>query len=194
MGLVILIDMMIFRYRIFVIGVLLFGVFSCGRKAGVPQVDEPVVVEEVVKEEEEVVVEENPVVEEERVYVLCEIQRSSCYGKCPSYSIKLFSDGRAIYHGKANVDKQGYFEAFCNPQNFEEIFTAAEQANYFVMRSQYPVDGRTLPDLPKTITYLKRNGLDKRVIDNFDAPVSLVRFENWLDDFFDGLDWKKVEG
>lgn len=160
--------------------------------------DKPVVsekVEEILEEilEEAADVEIDATVEEESVYVLCEIQRSSCYGKCPTYSIKLYSDGKVIYHGKANVDKLGYHEAFCDSQNFESIFIAAAQIDYFTLRSQYPSDGSNLPDLPKTISYLKKGGLEKRVIDNFDAPASLVHFENWLDDFFDSLEWKKVD-
>jgi len=145
--------------------------------------------EVVVEEEEEVAVEEEI---EEKVILICELRRTSCYGKCPSYSIKLYSDGSVNYHGKANVEKLGHYSAYCNPQSFEAIFAAANVANYFVLRSQYPTDGRVIPDLPKTISYLKREGLEKRVIDNFEAPPSLIKFEKWLDNFFDDLTWEKV--
>lgn len=175
-------------------------VFSCNRKSGKAKVGEVQPIEaETVDATEDLVIDTiaNTVDEDEGpepVYVLCELQRTSCYGKCPTFKIKLYSDGKVIYQGKANVERMGRFVAFCEPQQFESIFTAAEQANYFVLRSQYPEDGRKLSDLPKTITYLKRNGLEKRVINNFDAPADLVQFEHWLDDFFASLDWKPARG
>jgi uncharacterized protein DUF6438 len=186
--------MTIFKYTV-VFTALILLVFSCSKKVVPVESPKPPVIEDVV-EVEEVEIEVDTIIEveeEEEVYILCEIQRSSCYGKCPSYSIKLYSDGKAIYYGKANVDKIGYFEAYCDSQNFEAIFTAAEEIGYFAFRSQYPTDGRNLPDLPKTITYLKRGGLEKRIIDSFDAPSSLVQFEKWLDEFFNSLEWKNIE-
>jgi len=176
----------------FIFFVLLFA-FSCTKKTNTARVDEPKVIEDTPIPEEEIV-EVNTVDEdegEEPVYLLCELQRTPCYGKCPSFNIKLYSDGKVTYHGTANVDKIGHYVAFCEPQYFDAIFTAAEQANFFVLRNQYPEDGRKLNDLPNTITYLKRNGLEKRVIDNFDAPGDLINFEKWLDQFFDGLEWQE---
>ena len=146
--------------------------------------------EEEEKKPEEIYVEDQPA--EIGVYVLAELRKTSCYGKCPVYSIKLYSDGRAIFYGNSNVDKEGLYEAFCTESDFFKIFKAAELANYFVLRSQYPTDGRKIPDLPNTITYLKREGLEKRIINRFDAPVDLLEFEKWLDGFFDKLDWRKV--
>lgn len=182
---------------------LLFAILfftTCSKKTTPPATTEPPTVsndvntveegdEEGEKSEEEVVVEEEKV---EEVYLLCEFRRTACYGKCPVFSIKLYSNGKAEYHGVAHIDKIGHYEAFCDPQDFESLFTAAEQANYFVLRSQYPTDGHQLADLPKTVSYLKRNGLEKRVINSFDAPPDLIQFEKWLDVFFAALTWEKI--
>lgn len=171
--------------------------FACGPKTSVPQADTPVVIKDIDSGAEEKVEEVNTTDEdegEEPVYLLCELKRTSCYGKCPSFHVKLYSDGKVTYHGKAHVARKGQYVAFCEPQQFESIFTAAEQANYFVLRSQYPADGKHITDLPKTITYLKRNGLEKRIINQFDAPKDLVQFEKWLDAFFDSLQWEVARG
>ncbi len=182
---------MVIRYLILFLSLLLLGVLSCSKKIVIVETDAPNIGEEIEKEiEEEEIVE--AVEEEEAVYVLCEIQRSACYGDCPSYSVKLYSDGRAIYHGKTHVEKIGYYEALCSAQGIESIFFAAEEASFFALRSQYPTDGRVLSDLPRTITYIKRGGLDKRILDHFDAPANLIQFEKWIDNFFDDLDWVKV--
>lgn len=181
----------IMKYICFCFAIILFG--TCSRKTNLPAKTEDspaklAVKEETVDKPEEIVVEMEE--EEEQVYLLCEFRRTSCYGKCPVYAIKLYSDGRAEFNGVANIEKIGLYEAHCDPQDFESLFTAAEKANYFVLRSQYPVDGQKLSDLPKTITYLKRNGLEKRIINNYDAPPALINFEKWLDIFFEALDWK----
>jgi len=177
-------------------GLLLLG---CNRKTVVSKSDVTNTVKEEVPalEEETAVIEVNTTDEDEGeipVYLLCELRRTSCYGKCPSFQLKLYSDGKVTYHGKAHVQRLGRYIAFCEPEQFEAIFTAAEEANFFVLRSQYPEDGRKIPDLPKTITYLKRDGLEKRVINQFDAPVPLIQFEKWLDTFFDSLDWEVERG
>src|ERR1041385_2310439 len=31
------------------------------------------------------------------------LERTSCFGRCPVYSVTLFSDGRVVYEGKLNV-------------------------------------------------------------------------------------------
>lgn len=181
------------KHTILFFGLLVLVFLACSKRSSLPvAAEEPVVVSMdtslSVKTE---IVEE--VIEPEKVYVLCEIQRSNCYGKCPAYTIKLFSDGKVIYHGKANVEKIGYYEAFCNPEFMDAIFTEAESINYFNLRSQYPTNGSYLPDLPKTTTYLNKAGLQKRIINNFDAPADLVHFENWLDQFFDDMEWSAIK-
>ncbi len=177
---------------------LVLGVmfFSCGRKTAVAKVEEPQEQEEVTEKEAlsqseifEAVTEEVEEEVEDKIYLLCELKRTSCYGKCPVYHIKLYSNGTVTYDGKANVEKIGNYVSYCEPESIEAVFTAAAEANYFVLRSQYPEDGRKISDLPKTITYLKRDGLEKRVIDNFDAPANLVDFEKWLEVFFNDLEW-----
>ena len=72
-------------------------IFSCGRKTVVADTDEVIVEQQdestVVTQTEilEAVTEEYEEGEPEPVFLLCELKRSTCYGKCPAYHIKLYS-------------------------------------------------------------------------------------------------------
>ncbi|MEM8909088.1 MAG: hypothetical protein AAGD05_14680, partial [Bacteroidota bacterium] len=58
---------------------------------------------------------------------------------------------------------------------------------------QYPQDGRFLADLPSTITYFKLNDLEQTITNNYDGPAELRVLEEAIEQFFEALDWTKVQ-
>ncbi len=132
-----------------------------------------------------------PELEEVPLYVMAEFSKSDCYGGCPSYAVKIYSDGKIEYEGFNQVSRIGKYRATLSGEQIQQIYQAVEKANYFVLKNQYPNDGRLMKDFPTTMTYIKRGGLEKRIQNNFDAPLPLQNFEDWFERFLLSLNWSK---
>jgi hypothetical protein len=142
------------------------------------------------REQEEITTEEP---DEESFYPILEFERTSCFGKCPTFKVQIFSNGRAFYSGQANVEKTGLFETWVNESFIFLLMQEAEKIDFFALNENYPVDGKDIPDLPKTITFLKEGKKKLRVVDSFDSPLQLQQFEKFLEDKIETLYWKKIE-
>ncbi len=139
---------------------------------------------------DEIVTEEGD--DEEKLETILAFKQTSCFGKCPSFSVELLSDGRMFYNGKANVEKIGLYETTVNNSFIYTVFQEAEKIDFFNLNDKYPSDGRDIPDLPKTITFLKNGKKELRITNSFDAPLSLQHFEKYLLEKIDKLYWTKV--
>jgi Domain of unknown function (DUF6438) len=142
------------------------------------------IVEEIVTEEPDA---------EEKLELILEFIKTPCFGKCPTYSVQLWSNGKMIYDGKSNVEKMGRFESSANNSFIYTIFQEAEKIDFFELSDKYPTDGTTIPDLPKTIIFLKNGTNEHRIIDAFYSPLPLQGFEQFLVEKFDSQYWTKPE-
>ncbi len=126
-------------------------------------------------------------------YLALRLEKTSCFGNCPTLEIKLFSDGRAQWNGKHHANRMGLHETHVEEVFLQNILSRALQINYFSLSDHYPVNGKYLSDLPNTITYLNDSELEKSILRNHDGPKHLRQFENFIIESFDGLDWQKLD-
>ncbi|NJL73799.1 MAG: hypothetical protein HC892_00950 [Saprospiraceae bacterium] len=126
-------------------------------------------------------------------YVLASIKRTGCYGKCPVYEAKVFSNGIVLYEGKQFSAREGIYEAYLTQNQIDSLLVQADSARFFDLQPLYPTDGAKLLDLPSTFTYLKKDKAEKEIINNHSAPKSLKYFEQYFDQLLLQLDWKPVE-
>ncbi len=120
------------------------------------------------------------------------LEKTSCFGHCPTFEIKLFSDGRAQWNGKHHSNRMGLYETHVEEAFLQNILTKALQINYFSLSDHYPINGKYLSDLPNTITYLNDSDLEKSILRNHNGPNSLRKFEDFIIENFDRLSWQKL--
>jgi len=180
--------------------VLLFTLTACSPKTAkktteIPPIEEPteVVIKSDTLPTTEVVVPPPPEPVEVIPYVVLRMEKTACYGHCPIFEIKLFSDGRANFIGKANTDLMGHYEAHADEEFLSAISAKAQKTDYFRWADHYPLDGNYLSDLPNTITYLKIEEQEKSIIRNHDGPVALRQFEEDIFNAFQQLNWVKID-
>ena len=128
----------------------------------------------------------------EKAYQVIGFQKTPCFGKCPVYEVKFFSDGTATYHGRMNVDREGWYEARLEKKVIKDIQAKADAIGYWDFYEKYPLENQ-VADLPSTITTVRVGDMIKTVRNTHDAPAKLVEFENYLSGIIEGLDWKGVE-
>ena len=125
-------------------------------------------------------------------HLLASFRKTSCYGQCPAFHYKLFSDGRAIYHGKQNVDKLGYYEASVQPELIHQVRSIINEYEFFDLAEQYPEDGNFLADLPSVITHFRIDGQEMTITNNYDCPKQLIDLEKAIQAFFENLEWRQL--
>ena len=115
------------------------------------------------------------------------IERTSCFGRCPTYEISVFNSGYVLYHGKRNVKWIGFYQAFIGEEQLKLILQKAQEADFFNLDEKY--DGN-MTDVPSTITVLQQNDNVKLVVDRVRGPEQLKQFQREMDELLFNLDYK----
>lgn len=132
-------------------------------------------------------------VEQERAFVVASIERTGCYGKCPNYKAKIFSNGLVLYEGKSHVQKEGIYEAYIIQNQVDSLIAQADSIRFFDLSAAYPANGIEIYDLPNTNTFIKSEDYEKTITNNHNAPKALRSYETYFERILEQLDWKRVE-
>lgn len=122
--------------------------------------------------------------------VVAGLKREPCYGKCPAYEFKIYSDGLVKYHGISHVEKLGYYSAIVSKVAIVNIQSQAETIGYFWLDQQYPKAGQAqIYDVPQTTSFVKIDEYENRITNRHDSPPALYKFEQYMDEQLEGLNW-----
>jgi Domain of unknown function (DUF6438) len=118
---------------------------------------------------------------------LIRLQRTSCYGPCPVYTLTIDARGTVTYEGERSVRVSGRRTARIDTSKVARLLASAERIRFFEMRDAYRVienpDGTStlVTDLPTTFVSVTVNGRTKTVEDYVAAPDALTEFEREID-------------
>ena len=118
------------------------------------------------------------------------IERTPCYGTCPTYSINIYKSGYVVYKGIRFVDRMGTYSTRISERKIQAIINKANEIGYFELDDVYD---SPVTDLPSTITYLSVNGQEKRIKDRVRGPEKLREYEKYFDSIFEDLEWKETK-
>ena len=116
------------------------------------------------------------------------LQRTSCLGTCPVYTVTIDARGTVTYVGERSVRVVGRRTAQIAPSVVATLLARAEGIRFFDMRDayrviQYPNGSFGSPsDMPTQIVTVTVNGRTKRVEDYVAAPDALREFEREIDE------------
>ncbi len=120
------------------------------------------------------------------------LQQTGCYGKCPVFEYKIFDDGRVTYIGRKHVERLGVFEARLSHDLVSQIIAYADLVGFFQMPDLYPDTARDIVELPSTVSFIKKDGVGKSVINRYDAPKGLAEFESFFLNIMNSLEWELI--
>jgi hypothetical protein len=115
------------------------------------------------------------------------LQRTSCFGPCPMYTVTIDARGKVTYEGEGGVRVIGRRTARIDQSTVAELLAKAESIHFFRMRDAYRAirypDGTMMSgiDGPTAFVTVTVNGQTKKVEDYLGAPDSLVAFEREID-------------
>ncbi len=114
------------------------------------------------------------------------IERTACFGKCPTYKTRIYTSGYVIFDGKMNVDKIGRFSTKLSKEEIETLKQKINEVNYFELNDKY--DGPAT-DLPSVITSVALNGFRKSITARYEVPAELKSFQIFIDKLFVDKNW-----
>ena len=127
--------------------------------------------------------------EEVDTSVVISMQKTSCVGDCPVYTIDIYESGVVYFNGRENVDKLGEFKIKLSRMELQRLINIFNEYNFFGFEDRYVTDER---DLPTTYIYFSHNGKRKRVMNYDGAPVELKKLENEVAQLIKIPKWKQI--
>jgi len=106
------------------------------------------------------------------------MERTPCFGKCPSYKITIFNTGNVVYEGLQFAEKQGKYKKKLTKSQLSEIGVQLELINLFELKDKY--DSK-ITDIPSCILYFNYEEKIKKILDRDGAPDKLKKFEKFID-------------
>lgn len=68
---------------------------------------------------------------------LITLERTECYGECPSYELIIRADGTVIFVGKRFVPDPGKVEGRISADQVRQLILEFEKVNYFSLKDDY---------------------------------------------------------
>jgi hypothetical protein len=120
--------------------------------------------------------------------VVIKLERTSCFGECPVYSVSIDAKGNVTYEGTKFVRVEGRQTDRIPVSRVAALLETADRIRFFELNDRYRTirnpDGTEtmVTDLPTTIVTIIRAGRSRRVEDYIGAPASLKELEQQIDD------------
>ncbi|OGX88422.1 hypothetical protein BEN47_08735 [Hymenobacter lapidarius] len=112
-------------------------------------------------------------------------ERTACFGKCPTYVMQVYADGRVVYEGRRYVPLMGLQELKLPAATVAEMLRNAKEANFEQFQERYAMN---TSDLPSTVVGVRQaNGQLKIVTVEEGAPTNVNMFFTYLSTRFDQL-------
>jgi len=137
---------------------------------------------------------EGPVVDSELTHQVSAadrvfLERGSCFGTCPVYTVSLDRSGVVRFEGRRFVADTGVFSAVVPPMRVDSLLAELEAGGYFRFADRYvagaPGCERYATDLPTVIIEVRAGGRTKRVEHDYGcagAPEALSAMERRIDE------------
>jgi hypothetical protein len=116
------------------------------------------------------------------------LERTGCYGSCPSYLVTLRADGTVTFEGREHVESKGQFQKKIDPAKLAPLFAKVEAIHFWDLKDRYVekvnADGTVMriTDLPTRYTEVKYSTRAKRIKNYFDGPAGLEELEHLIDE------------
>ncbi len=115
------------------------------------------------------------------------LQRTPCYGRCPTYTVNIYASGYSTYEGKAHVEMEGNHSTKMSKDEITSIKKMAENVKFFDLDNIYDTN---VTDFPTTHLYIQDQGKKKQILDRQGGPKELKELETFIDEL---VKTKKVD-
>jgi TonB family protein len=119
------------------------------------------------------------------------MDRTPCYGRCPSFTIEFLKTGEVIYTGRSNTDMIGTYRAKMSKSAMNQFYKQFEKYNFIRLANEYKVLATDLPGLNFGLVV---NGKRKNIKHAEAGPRYLKQMGADIDDKITQLKWEGEPG
>ena len=120
------------------------------------------------------------------------LDRTGCFGTCPSYHVEVHGDGTVLFEGGSYVVFTGHHRGSVPVDNVLELVKLFEKADYFSLADKYQAP---ITDNPSYTTSIEFDGAHKQVVDyvglQVGMPMAVSDLEDAIDRLSDSARWTK---
>jgi hypothetical protein len=98
------------------------------------------------------------------------LKTTPCFGECPVFDLKLYSDATLVFEGKQFTELEGTHEATLNKRQYEAFINLVEQVDWEILNDEYVSD---MTDLPSSQFYFINSGNPRNIYKYGTEPKSL---------------------
>jgi hypothetical protein len=130
---------------------------------------------------------------------IIKLERTSCFGECPVYTVSIDARGNVRYEGAQFVRVEGRQTDRIPVSRVAALLETAERIGFFELRDQYryirnPDGTETIvTDLPTAFVTVTRAGRTKRIEDYVGAPRGLKELEQQIDETARTKRWIRLD-
>ena len=122
------------------------------------------------------------------------LERTTCFGVCPVYTLTVQSSGRVEFVGTKHVWETGPHRGKISRADFARLVKKIEEINFFALNNRYDGkkpngSGATVTDLPTRKTSVTRGDQTKTVENYFRGPPGLKELEDLIDEVTKSSIW-----
>jgi hypothetical protein len=131
----------------------------------------------------------------ENASISISLERTVCFGACPSYILTILADGTVTFEGRQYVKKIGVFRKRIPPAQLQSIFGKIEAIRFWELEDSYRTkkhpDGSisVITDQPTQYVTVKTATKSKRVEDYHGTPPGLRELEAMIDEVAGVAEW-----
>ncbi|HZS43525.1 MAG TPA: DUF6438 domain-containing protein [Blastocatellia bacterium] len=96
------------------------------------------------------------------------LERTICYGTCPSYILTISADGTVTFDGRQYTKQKGVVTGKINQDHVKQLIAEFDKAKYFSLKDRYQTQNDGCPevwtDAPAVTTSFKANGRQKKIV------------------------------
>jgi hypothetical protein len=130
---------------------------------------------------------------------IVKLERTSCFGECPVYTVSIDAKGNVTYDGSRFVRVEGRQTDRIPVRSVAALLDTVDRIRFFELNDRYRTirnpDGTEtmVTDLPTVFVAVTREGRSKRIEDYVGAPESLKELERQIDDTARTKRWIRLD-
>lgn len=119
------------------------------------------------------------------------MERTSCRGTCPGFTLSIDNQGNVEYEGSRNVKNIGKFKKQLSEEQLKSLVAAINDGKFWDFADRY--DDENIADPPSCTMICNMNGKKKQIFDRFNAPQTLKELEKTIEDIISEEGYKAAE-
>lgn len=120
--------------------------------------------------------------------VVITLERTPCFGFCPSYFVTVHGNGTVVYEGGDFVEVKGAQRSEIPQEGVQELVDEFYEIGFFSLRDRYEAQ---VTDLPSQTTSITVDGTTKTVYRYGFEPERLAMLEDKIDEIAGTEKWVK---